>query len=86
MRKIMCGILALMLSRHLYANLTKIVEIDRNTDVVVCEDCNGNLWEFSGAEDWQVGDECNLVMFDCGTEEIADDVIIRETYERSDLL
>ena len=86
MRKILCGILAMMLSGRLYANLTKIIEIDRNTDVVICEDCNGNLWEFYGAEDWQVGDECNLVMFDCGTEEIADDVIIRETYERSDLL
>lgn len=86
MRKLLTLILCGILRGNLYANLTTIVDIDRNTDVVVCEDCNGNLWEFYGAEDWQVGDECNLVMFDCGTDEITDDVIIRETYERSDLL
>ena len=86
MRKLLALILCGILRGNLYANLTTIVEIDHNTDVVICEDCNGHVWEFYGAEDWQVGDECNLVMFDCGTEEIADDVIIRETYERSDLL
>ena len=84
MRKIMCGILALMLSRHLYANLTTIVEIDRNADVVTCEDYNGNLWEFTGCEDWYVGDLCNLVMFDNNTAEIYDDIILRTIYERID--
>ena len=86
MRKLLALILCGILRGNLYANLTKVVHVDRNTDVVTCEDFNGHIWKFCGAEDWQVGDECNLVMFDCGTEEIADDVIIRETYERSDLL
>ena len=77
---LLCGILAL----NTYANLTTVVELDRDADVVTCEDYNGNLWEFYGVEDWEIGDLCNLVMFDCGTAEITDDVIVRATYERMD--
>ena len=86
MRKIIALILCGIISQHLYGNLTTIVEINRNTDVVTCEDYHGHVWEFYGCEDWCEGDLCNLVMFDNFTTEITDDVIVRETYERSDLL
>ena len=63
-----------------YALATTVCAIDRDTDVVMCEDYNGNLWEFYGVEDWDVGDCVNLLMNDSGTESIYDDEIIGATY------
>ena len=77
---ILCGIMA----QHCYANLTKVVDIDRNADIVTVEDFNGHQWKFGGCDDWEEGDMCNLTMFDCGTEDITDDRIMSERYERSD--
>lgn len=58
-----------------YALTTVVVETDTATDVVTCEDSNGNLWEFYGVEDWQVGDCASLLMNDQGTPIIYDDTI-----------
>lgn len=58
-----------------YALTTKVVELDRENDVVVCKDFNGNLWEFYGCEDWQLGDIASLLMNNHGTEQIFDDEI-----------
>lgn len=58
-----------------YALTTEVVELDHENDVVVCEDFNGNLWEFYGCEDWQVGDIASLLMNSHGTEQIFDDEI-----------
>lgn len=63
-----------------YALATKIVETNRETNVVTCEDCNGNLWEFYGVEDWEVGDNANLLMNSKGTAKIEDDEICGVTY------
>ena len=84
MRKLLALILCGILARNMYANLTTVVELDRDADVVTCEDYNGHLWEFYGCEDWCEGDLCNLVMFDNFTAEVTDDVIVRATYERMD--
>ena len=59
----------------LYALTTKVVMIDRITDVVWCKDYNGNIWEFYGCEDWAIGDIASLLMNDKGTKKIADDEI-----------
>ena len=82
MRKLLALVLCGILRGNLYANLTTVVDIDRNADVVVCQDFNGMVWEFYGAEDWCEGDLCNLVMYDNLTEKIYDDIIVRATYER----
>ena len=63
-----------------YALATMVCAIDRDTDVVTCEDYNGNLWEFYGVEDWQVGDNANLLMDTMDTERIYDDEICGATY------
>ena len=63
-----------------YPMTTKIVETDRENDVVVCEDFNGNLWEFEGCEDWQVGDVASLLMNSKGTASIFDDEIVTARY------
>lgn len=63
-----------------YALTTKVVELDRENDVVVCEDFNGNLWEFYGCEDWQIDDVASLLMDDNGTSAIYDDEIVNARY------
>lgn len=63
-----------------YALTTQVVAINRSDDIVVVEDGNGNLWQFYGSEDWEVGDCASLIMSDCGTAEIYDDEIISARY------
>lgn len=58
-----------------YALTTCVVEVDRDNDIVTCEDSNGNLWEFYGCEDWQEGDCASLLMNDQGTPSVYDDAI-----------
>lgn len=58
-----------------YALTTKVVATDKEADIVTCEDCNGNLWEFYGVEDWEVGDCASLLMESHGTKKIEDDTI-----------
>lgn len=67
---------------HLYPLTTTVTEI--NNDTVTVEDSNGNLWSFDGAEDWEVGDGCALIMDDNSTSEIVDDVIISAKYQQND--
>lgn len=63
-----------------YALTCEVVEVDRDNDTVTCEDYNGNLWEFYGAEDWQEGDCASLLMWDCGTASVYDDEIHAARY------
>ena len=65
-----------------YAMSVHVVECDTRADVIVLEDCNGNLWEWEGVEDWQEGDCAACVMSDNGTPSIYDDEIISLRYER----
>lgn len=65
--------------KHLYPLSTTVMEI--NNDTVTVEDSNGNLWSFNGAEDWQVGDGCALIMHDNSTSEIVDDTIVSTRYQ-----
>lgn len=63
-----------------YALTTKVVDLDLENDLVTCEDCNGNLWQFFGVEDWEIEDGASLLMNDSGTPEIWDDVIENVRY------
>lgn len=65
--------------KHLYPLTTTVTEI--NNDTVTVEDATGNIWSFNGAEDWQVGDCCALIMHDNSTSEIIDDTIISTRYQ-----
>lgn len=63
-----------------YTLTARIVEIDKDNDIVTCEDNNGESWMFDGCEDWQEGDCVELLMCDNGTQSIYDDEIIRVRY------
>lgn len=65
-----------------YYGMTAIVtNISRPLDCVTIEDCNGNLWQFDGVEDYEIGDICSCVMSNNNTEDtIIDDTIVSVQY------
>lgn len=70
-----------------YTLATVVVEIDEELSVIVCEDSNGNLWEFfGGILEWEIGDGCAMVMYDNATTTIYDDEIVETTLFRLDKL
>lgn len=64
----------------LYSKTTVVSEIDKEKDLVICEDCEGELWVFEGCEGWQEGDFASLLMDTCNTENIYDDEIVEVNY------
>ena len=65
---------------NLYSLTTKVIEVNYEKDIVICQDFNGTIWEFEGTEDWNCGDIAAFVMDDKGTPEIYDDEIISIRY------
>lgn len=76
-----CTISATEAKENLYPLSTTVKSINTTTDTVAVEDYNGNLWEFYGTEDWEVGDRCSLVMDTNGTPSIYDDPIVSQKYD-----
>ena len=68
---------------NMYPLSTIVTEIKDNS--VTVEDTNGNLWDFYGTEDWEVGDGCSLLMDSNGTDNIEDDIIISTQYHATNL-
>lgn len=66
---------------RLYPMTAIIVHTSTYTDTVTVKDFNGNLWQFKGVEDYEVGDIVSLIMNDKGTEKIFDDEIIKAQYD-----
>lgn len=54
--------------------------IDRENDTVLVVDGAGNVWEFTGCEDYYLGDVVAFIMNDNGTPEIFDDYIVKARY------
>lgn len=59
-----------------YVLRAEVVEVDPFKDCAVCEDINGEAWEFYGADDFQQGEFVLLLMNDNATETIYDDEIL----------
>lgn len=64
----------------LYPRYTIVTAIDYESDLVTVCDGTGNLWQFYGAEDWQIDDICICIMRGNSTPEIYDDEIIAANY------
>ena len=76
-----------LISNHVYGKLAVITDLDFNKDLVSVKDWNGQVWQFYGTEDWNIGDFVDLVFYDNSTENsIYDDIIIAAHYERVDLV
>lgn len=64
-----------------YPMSTTVREVDRKKDIVTVENNNGEQFQFTGVEDWQLGDICSLMLDNNGTENIYDDIIIKTIYD-----
>ena len=84
MRKIIIVALlaVLMAEAHaaVYPSMGRVIDVNRWDDTVTVEDPSGNLWYWDGAEDWEYGDLCAMLMDDEGTEIIWDDTILEMIY------
>ena len=67
-------------SPELYPATAVVIGFDAESDEVFAEDYNGNVWAFTGIEDWEVGDFAAFVMSDAGTESVYDDEIVSVRY------
>lgn len=65
---------------EIYSIATVVIAIDTENDVVECQDYNGNVWEFTGCDDWQVKDIASLILHNNNTADIIDDEILSVTY------
>lgn len=61
---------------HLYPLSTIVTKLDKENDLVIVTDANGNEWSFNGIEDTLLNDICSLIMYDNNTPEIYDDEIV----------
>lgn len=67
-------------AQNFYPLSARIVTINETADEVTAEDTNGNLWGFTGAEDYEINDTVALIMNSKGTKDIRDDEIICSRY------
>jgi heme/copper-type cytochrome/quinol oxidase subunit 2 len=67
-------------SSDVYSLTCEVIEVNRTNDTVLVIDATGNEWEWTGTEDWEIGDCASMVMNDNGTDEVYDDVIISVRY------
>ena len=61
---------------ELYPTVFLVNSIDEKTDTMELLDFNGFIWEYHGAEDFEVDDFAAAIMDDAGTEFIFDDTIV----------
>ena len=59
-----------------YPAVGKIVGFCNNTDTVFVKTNDGNMWFFTGIEDWMEGDGISVIMCDNGTETVTDDYMV----------
>ena len=74
-------ILAIVTALGLYSQTFVVIDLETETDTVVCMDATENLWEFQGIEDWQKGDIVSAIMTDNGTpDDVTDDEFVSIRY------
>lgn len=69
-----------IMKSNMYLACGEIVELIDDYDLVTVETQDGNLWVFSGIEDWMVGDNVVMAMDDSATSDVSDDWILSVRY------
>lgn len=67
-------VLMMIASGYIYPEAMTITDI--SDDIVTAETSTGNLFRFSGAEDYEVGDMVATIMCSQGTDTVEDDAIL----------
>lgn len=73
-------IMTLLLMGIYYPRIMTVANIETETEIIVCDDAEGNSWAFYGMENYKIGTNVFVIMDSKGTEEIFDDSII-EVYQ-----
>lgn len=68
---------------NIYPRTAVVTEINRVDDIVTVTDNVGYMWQFTEADDWEVGDIASMIMHDNGTSHITDDTIVSVRYNGS---
>jgi len=77
MKKLIATTVLALTIAGLYPNAGTVTAIDRETDTVTVQVSSGHLFEFLGAEDYDIGDTVAMIMSDNGTPDtILDDLIL----------
>ena len=63
-----------------YPDCGLIIDIDEECNLVTYQTQNGNIFCFTGIEDFFVGDLVATIMNDSGTPEVADDIVVSARY------
>lgn len=64
----------------LYPTTMQVINLDYKNDIVTVETATGFTYEFYGCEDYYINDLVSMVMFNNGTDNITDDIIISTRY------
>lgn len=67
-------------AENLYAMTAIVTGLDSESDTVVVKNSVGLTWEFSGIEDYLIGDVVSMVMDNKGTDIVFDDEILSVRY------
>ena len=66
---------------EIYPTTGIVIETNFTADVVTVETFSGLQYEFSGVEDWELGDICSMLMNDSSTpDSVLDDEILQVRY------
>ena len=65
---------------NIYPCSAVVSEVNYETDVVTFVDVNGNKIYMNECEDWFEGDCAELIMYDNGTVDESDDIVIKSLY------
>lgn len=69
-------IMTLLLMGAYYPRIMTVTDIETETEMVVCDDEEGNIWAYYGTENIKIGDKMLVIMDNKGTKEIYDDLIV----------
>ena len=72
--------IAMAAALTIYPETGIITNVDAATDTVEVSTLAGEVFAFTGVEDWETGDLCSMLMDSKGTEEVTDDEIVRALY------
>lgn len=82
-KKFLAAIAAVAMAGLIYPQTYIVTDVNYETDVVEITSPTGYTYEFTGTEDWVVGELCSCIMYSNGTTNITDDVIISCRYAGS---
>lgn len=80
MNKFIALLIALIAAAGIYPVTGVVTEVDRVSDTVTFTTVNGHSFAFKGCEDWCSNDLVSAVMWDAGTQGVADDIVISARY------